>query len=106
VQKNSAICGKALNLKKVLSATPRYATQCEIQAKNFLVNSTLCCFYLWRHVLWTAPPFILWWWKFEVLFDPLRRSSSFIGGQRWQPGHSLHIRGKGASQVYGWNGDF
>jgi hypothetical protein len=30
-------------LNKVLSATPRYATQCEIQAKNFLVDSALCC---------------------------------------------------------------
>jgi hypothetical protein len=40
-------------------------------------------FYLWRHVVSTAPPFILWWWKFEILFDPLHRSSS-IGGQRWQ----------------------
>jgi hypothetical protein len=29
-------------LKKVLSATPRYATQCNIQVKNFLVNSALC----------------------------------------------------------------
>jgi hypothetical protein len=30
-------------LKKVLSATLRYATQCEIQANNFLVSSALCC---------------------------------------------------------------
>jgi hypothetical protein len=29
-------------LKKVLSATLPYATQCEIQVKNFLVDSTLC----------------------------------------------------------------
>jgi hypothetical protein len=28
--------------KQVLSATPRYATQCEIQAKNFLVDYALC----------------------------------------------------------------
>jgi hypothetical protein len=28
--------------KTVLSATPRYATQCEIQVKNFLVDSPLC----------------------------------------------------------------
>jgi hypothetical protein len=28
--------------KKVLSATPLYATQCEIQVKNFLVDSGLC----------------------------------------------------------------
>jgi hypothetical protein len=25
--------------------------------------------YLWSHVLSTAPSFILWWWKFEILFD-------------------------------------
>jgi hypothetical protein len=29
-------------LFKVLFATPRYATQCEIQVKNFLVDSALC----------------------------------------------------------------
>jgi hypothetical protein len=45
-----------------------------------------------------VPPFILWRWKFEILFDPLRHSSPFIGGERWQPrqkGPSLHIRGRG-----------
>jgi hypothetical protein len=55
-------------------------------------------FFLRRHVLSTAPSFILWWWKFEILFDPLPRSSSFLEGQRWQPiqmGHSLHTRGRG-----------
>jgi hypothetical protein len=54
--------------------------------------------YLCRHVLSTVSPFILWWWKFEIQFDPPSRSSFFIGGQRWQPiqmGHSLHIRGRG-----------
>jgi hypothetical protein len=30
-----------MHKKKVLSATPRYATQCEIQAKHFLVDSAL-----------------------------------------------------------------
>jgi hypothetical protein len=57
-------------------------------------------FYLWRHILSTAPPFIFWWWKFEILFEPLPRSSPFIGGQCLQPiqmGHSLHIRGRGGS---------
>jgi hypothetical protein len=58
-------------------------------------------FYLWRHVLSTVPPFILWWWQFAIPFDPLPRSSSFLGGQRWQPiqtGHSLHIKGKGGGR--------
>jgi hypothetical protein len=36
--------------------------------------------YLWRPVLSTGPPFILWWWKFEILFNPLPRSSAFLGG--------------------------
>jgi hypothetical protein len=35
--------------------------------------------YLWRHVSSTAPPFILWWTNFEILFGPLHRSSPFIG---------------------------
>jgi hypothetical protein len=45
--RDSALCCIAwsqfsLKKKKILSATPRYATQCEIQVKNFLVNSALC----------------------------------------------------------------
>jgi hypothetical protein len=39
---DSALCRIARNFKKkVLSATPRYATSCEIQVKNFLANSAL-----------------------------------------------------------------
>jgi hypothetical protein len=37
-------------------------------------------FYLWHHVLSTAPPFILRWSNLEILFGPLHRSSPFIGG--------------------------
>jgi hypothetical protein len=40
--------------------------------------------YLWRHVLLTAPPFILWWSNVEILFAPLYRSSPFIRGLRCQ----------------------
>jgi hypothetical protein len=51
----------------------------------------LLVFYLWRHVLSTAPPFILWWWKFEILFDPLPYSSPFSAlttNSNWtQPAH-------------------
>jgi hypothetical protein len=36
------IAESILVFKKVLSGTPRYATQCEIQVKNFLVDSVLC----------------------------------------------------------------
>jgi hypothetical protein len=32
----------------------------------------------------TAPPFILKWSNLEILFDPLHRSSPFIGGLRCQ----------------------
>jgi hypothetical protein len=59
-------------------------------------------FYLWRHVLSTAPPFILRWWHLEILFDPLSCSSSFLGGQRWQSiqmGHSRAYKGK----EWGWS---
>jgi hypothetical protein len=41
-------------------------------------------FYLWRHYLLTAPPFILWWSNLEILFAPLHRSPPFIGGLRCQ----------------------
>jgi hypothetical protein len=41
-KKNSALCGIGRSLKKVLSETLRYATECEIQVKNFLVDSALC----------------------------------------------------------------
>jgi hypothetical protein len=40
---------------------------------------SLQVFYLWRHLLATAPPFILWWSNLEILFCPLHRSSPFIG---------------------------
>jgi hypothetical protein len=40
---------------------------------------SLQVFYLWRHVLSTATPFILWWSNLETLFAPLHRSSPFIG---------------------------
>jgi hypothetical protein len=42
-------------------------------------------FYLWRHVLSKAPPFILWWPNLETLFVPLHRSFYFIGGLRCLP---------------------
>jgi hypothetical protein len=31
---------------------------------------SLQVFYLWRHVLSTAPPFVLWWSNLEILFAP------------------------------------
>jgi hypothetical protein len=41
-------------------------------------------FYLWSHVLSTAPTFILWWWHLEILFAPLHRSSPFIEGKQFK----------------------
>jgi hypothetical protein len=45
VQKNARMHSAEFFLFFVffLSATPRFATQCEIQAKNFLVDFALCC---------------------------------------------------------------
>jgi hypothetical protein len=51
---------------------------------------SLQVFYLWRHVLSTAPPFILWWSNLEILFAPLHRSSPFIGGLRCQAIQTEH----------------
>jgi hypothetical protein len=45
---------------------------------------SLQVFYLWRHVLTQAPPFILWWSNLEILFGPLHRSSPSIGELRCQ----------------------
>jgi hypothetical protein len=47
-------------------------------------------FYLWLHVLSTAPPFILWWSILEILFAPLHRSFPFIGGLRCQEIQTEH----------------
>jgi hypothetical protein len=60
-------------------------------------------FYLWRHVLSTAPPFILWGSNLEILFAPLHRSSPFIGGLRCQAiqmEHVLYIAERTQKAVY------
>jgi hypothetical protein len=51
---------------------------------------SLQVFYLWRHVFSTAPPFILWWSNFEILFAPFHRSFPFIGGLRCQAIQTEH----------------
>jgi hypothetical protein len=51
---------------------------------------SLQVFYLWHHVLSTAPPFILWWSNLEILFAFLYRSSPFIGGLRCQAIQTEH----------------
>jgi hypothetical protein len=60
-------------------------------------------FYLWRHVLLTVPPFILWWSNLEILFVPLHRSCYFIGGLRCQAiqtEHSLYVAERTWKAVY------
>jgi hypothetical protein len=64
---------------------------------------SLQVFYLWRHVLSTAPPSILWWSNLEILFAPLHRSSFFIGGLRCQAiqtEHGPHIAERTQKAVY------
>jgi hypothetical protein len=51
---------------------------------------SLQVFYLLRHVLSTAPKFMLWWSNLEILFAPLHRSSAFIGGLRCQAIQTKH----------------
>jgi hypothetical protein len=64
---------------------------------------SLQVFYLWRHVLSTAPPFILWWSNLEILFAPLHRSSPLIGGLRCQAiqtEHGLYIAERTQKAVF------
>jgi hypothetical protein len=51
-----------------------------VEHRYLMSRLSLQVFYLWRHVLSTAPPCILWWSNLEILFAPLHRSSPFIGG--------------------------
>jgi hypothetical protein len=65
---------------------------------------TLQGFYLWCHVLSTAPPFILWWPNLEILFVPVHHSFYFIRRLRCQPiqkEHSLYIAER--TQKAGYN---
>jgi hypothetical protein len=63
-----------------LSATHRY----------LMSRLSLQVFYLWRNVLSTAPPFILWWSNLEILFALLHWSSHFTGGLRCQAIQTEH----------------
>jgi hypothetical protein len=71
--------------------------------RYFMSRLGLQVFYLWRHVLSTAPPFILWWSNLEILFSPLHRGSPFIGGLRCQAiqtEHGPHIAERTQKAVY------
>jgi hypothetical protein len=60
-------------------------------AHRYLMSRlSLQVFSLWRHVLSTAAPFILWWSNLEILFAPLHRSSPFIRELRCQAIHTEH----------------
>jgi hypothetical protein len=74
---------------------------------RYLMNRlSLQVFYLWRHVLSTAPSFILWWSNLEILFAPLHRSSPFIGRLRCQAiqtEHGPYIAERTQKAVYVWD---
>jgi hypothetical protein len=64
---------------------------------------SLQVFYLWRHVLSTAPLLTLWWWNFEILLGPLHRSFPSIGELRCQAiqtEHSPYIAERSRKAVY------
>jgi hypothetical protein len=84
-----------------------YAHQCYhvpcLHHRYLMSRLSLQVFYLWRHVLFTAPPFILWKWNLETLFAPLHRSSPFIGGlhcQAIQTEHGPYIAERTQKAVY------
>jgi hypothetical protein len=70
------------------------STRCALNicpTHRYLISRlSLQVFYLWRHVLSKAPPFILWWSNLEILFAPLHRSSHFMGGLRCQAIQTEH----------------
>jgi hypothetical protein len=71
--------------------------------RYLMTRLSLQVVYLWRHVSWTAPPFILWWSNLEILFGPLHRSSPFIGELRCQAiqiEHGPYIAERTQNAVY------
>jgi hypothetical protein len=68
----------------------RLTLSTSILHRYLMSRLSLQVFYLWRHVLYTAPPFILWWSNLEILFAPLHRSSPFIGGLHCQAIQTEH----------------
>jgi hypothetical protein len=68
-------------LETVLCFTSWLPVHC--RHRYLMSRLSLQVFDLWCHVLSIAPPFILWWTNFEILFGPLHRSSPFIGELRW-----------------------
>jgi hypothetical protein len=74
-------CGRKLKQNKIATG---------IIHRYLMSKLSLHVFYLWRHVLSTAPPFILWWSNLEILFAPLHRSSPFIRELRFQAIQTEH----------------
>jgi hypothetical protein len=58
--------------------------------RNLMSRLSVHVFYLWHHVLSIAPPFIIWWSNWEILFAPLHRSSPFIRELRCQAIQTEH----------------
>jgi hypothetical protein len=76
---------------------------CTYNHRYLISRLSLQVVYLWRHVSSTAPPFILWWSNFEILFGPLHRSSPFIGELRCQAiqtEHGPYIAERTQKEVY------
>jgi hypothetical protein len=71
--------------------------------RYLMTRLSLQVIYLWRHVLWTAPPFILWCSNLEILFAPSHHSLLFTGGLRCQAiqtEHGPYIAERNQKAVY------
>jgi hypothetical protein len=61
-----------------------------IYNRYLMSRFTLQGFYLWRHVLSTATPLILWWLNLEIIFIPLHRSCGAALSTNLKRTHSLY----------------
>jgi hypothetical protein len=60
---STILCASASVMSPSVSRPHRY----------LMSRLSLQVLYLWRHVLSTAPPFILWWVNLKIQFAPLHR---------------------------------
>jgi hypothetical protein len=67
-----------------------YSNRLRCDHRYLMIRLSLQVFYLWRHVLSTALPFILWWSNLEILFALLHRSSPMKGELRCQAIQTEH----------------
>jgi hypothetical protein len=91
---------------ELIFITRLYARNVALTCTNhryLMTRLSLQVVYPWRHVSWTATPFILWWSNLEILFGPLHRSSSLIGElhcQAIQTEHGPYIAERAQKAVY------